>query len=165
MFASDLPVNEEHVLVEGIYLDMDDVTYFGTVFKVSNLDHAFVIMLENSELLYGNATSYIFNDVVMYSNQYRGYMFSVDVQFSGHHSKIFIPDDYFMATGFYYLTFTIPGNREMKFSMAVKGIMCTYMEKRSSTWDRNGCQVSSMSNLTSTVCLCNHVTTFNIAKV
>ncbi|XP_070559945.1 uncharacterized protein [Ptychodera flava] len=145
MFASDFPANEEHVLVEGIYLDMDDVTYFGTVFKVSKLDHAVVIMLENSEPLYGNATSYIFNDVVKYSNQYRGYQFSVNVQFSGNHSKIFIPDDYFMTTGFYFLTFTILGKREMKFSVAVKEIMCTYMEKRSSTWGRDGCQVGVSS--------------------
>ncbi|XP_070546460.1 uncharacterized protein [Ptychodera flava] len=165
IFMSDLPAYEKHGIVEGLFLEMNDVTYFGTVFKVSKLDHAVVIMLENSEQLYGNATSYIFNDVVMYSKQYSGYQFSVGVQFSGNHSKIFIPEDYFMTTGDYYLTFTIPGKQEVKFSMAVKEIMCTYMDKQTSTWDRRGCQVSSMSNITSTVCLCNHLTTFTTANV
>ncbi|XP_070549213.1 uncharacterized protein [Ptychodera flava] len=112
MIAGGSPSRQEHLLIESLYLQDKNATYFGLVFKVSYSHHAILIVFDphTTQPLYGNTTAYIFNDVVKYSDHYHGYQFSLDVQFSGNQSSIFIPEDYFTKTGEYYLTFTILGS-------------------------------------------------------
>ncbi|XP_070576292.1 polycystin-1-like protein 3 [Ptychodera flava] len=165
MFAINPPGPETHSMIEGLYLEDDNVTYFGFTFNVSRLFHATIIMLVSNESVFWNCNAYIFNDVFQYSENYRGYLFSVDINFHGDYSSIFIPEDYFLMTGEYYLTFAVPGNQRANFSMSVKQTVCTYLDKNTTTWDRRGCKVSSTSNMTSTLCLCNHLTTFNIKTI
>ncbi|XP_070537167.1 polycystin-1-like protein 3 [Ptychodera flava] len=162
MIGSDVPSPETIVLTGGRYLKEQDVTYFGSKFQVSQLHHAIIILLANSQPLHVNTTAYIFNKVVMYSDQYRGYQLSVDVHFNGNTASLFIPEHYFMKTGEYYLTFTIPKRHETELSMAVKPTVCIYLDEDISrpTWDTSGCKVSPNSSMSSTVCLCNHLTTF-----
>ncbi|XP_070576095.1 polycystin-1-like protein 3 [Ptychodera flava] len=164
-FASTPPEQGTNTLITGLYQDDDNVTYFGSTFNVSRLFHATIIMLVSNESVLWNCTAYIFNDVLKYSKHYRGYRFSVDVLFHGDHSTIFIPEDYFLMTGEYYLTFSVPGNQRAYFSMTVKQTVCTYLDKNTTTWGRQGCKVSSASNMTSTVCLCNHLTTFTVESI
>ncbi|XP_070546434.1 uncharacterized protein [Ptychodera flava] len=142
MIASDFPSHQAHTLIESLYLEENNVTYFGVVLKVSYSHHAILIVF-NPEItgsLYGNTTAYIFKDVVKYSGRYHGYQFSLDVNFSGNYSSIFIPEDYFTTTGEYYLTFTIPGRQEGNISVAIKETVCNYMDKQTTAWDSNGCK-------------------------
>ncbi|XP_070557261.1 uncharacterized protein [Ptychodera flava] len=168
-FATGPAGPEMRTLIESLYREEDNRTYFGSSFNVSQLLHATIIMLENSKRMYGNATAYISKDEVMYATQYRGYAFSVDgyafsvnVNFHGDHSRIFIPEDYFTMIGEYYLAFAIPEKQEVQFSMAVKQTRCTFLDTNTNIWDGQGCKVSSTSNMTSTVCLCNHLTVFSV---
>ncbi|XP_070573997.1 polycystin-1-like protein 3 [Ptychodera flava] len=159
MIASDFPSHQEDTLIESLYFEESNVTYYGMVLKVSYLHHAILIVF-NPEItgpLYGNTTAYIFNDVVKYSDRYHGYQFSLDVHFSGNYSNIFIPEDNFRTTGQYYLTFTIPGRQEGNISVAIKETVCNYMDKQTTIWDSNGCKVSPVSNMTTTICLCKHL--------
>ncbi|XP_070537168.1 uncharacterized protein [Ptychodera flava] len=161
-FGYDVPSPETIVLTGGQYLHEQDVTYFGSKFQVSQLHHAIIILLTISKPIHVNTTAYIFNKVVMYSDQYQDYQLSLAVHFNGNTSSLFIPEHYFMKTGEYYLTFTIPKRHEVRLSMAVKPTICGYLNEDISrpTWDTSGCKVSSTSSLSSTVCLCNHLTTF-----
>ncbi|XP_070547390.1 polycystin-1-like protein 3 [Ptychodera flava] len=147
-------------MIEGVYLEEDDVTYFGSRFNMSWLFHAVIIELNSPDPLYGNTMVYILYDLGENSTEYHAYSFSLDVRFQGVHSSIFIPEHYFLMTGGYQLTFTVPQKQNIKFSMSVQHIMCSYLNEVSGIWNSDGCKVSPASNLTSTVCLCNHLTTF-----
>ncbi|XP_070550963.1 polycystin-1-like protein 3 [Ptychodera flava] len=122
--------------------------------------HAVIIHFNVSKVIYGNTTAYIFNEVVEYSTNYRGYLFGFDVQFSGEHTSIFIPEHDIVEAGGYYLTFAIPQRNDLKISMIVRHTKCGYMNEVSGTWNSDGCKVSPASNITSTTCLCNHLTSF-----
>ncbi|XP_070560919.1 polycystin-1-like protein 3 isoform X2 [Ptychodera flava] len=159
-FAGDYQAFETPVVVEGVYLEYDDVTYFGMDVNITHLFHAVIINLESPHAVYGITEAYIFNDMVEYSSNYSGYQFSVDAQFDGGNSSIFIPENYIFKAERYYLTFTVPQKQDVKFSMSVKHVVCDYLNEESGTWKNDGCKVSPESNMTSTVCLCNHLTTF-----
>ncbi|XP_070543864.1 polycystin-1-like protein 3 [Ptychodera flava] len=161
-FTSDTHANDSHVKLESFYSGTDHLTHFATMFEVSQLFHAIIITLQNSEPMQGKSVAFVFNSIVEYSHDYRGYQFSVDVEFNGNNSKIFIPEDYIMRTGKYFLTFSVPEKKTVKFSMIVKQTSCTYLNKSKGTWQRDGCKASSVSTLMSTVCLCNHLTIFTV---
>ncbi|XP_070545597.1 polycystin-1-like protein 2 [Ptychodera flava] len=162
--ATDPPQLEDQIKIEGDYLEVDDVTYFGFNIKISTLFHAVIVWFENSYAIYGNATAYVFSEVVSYTDDYRRYQFSIHVNFFGEFSTIFIPEHYFLRTGHYYLTFTIPKNVDIKFLMSVKQARCAFLKEDIGIWDDEGCQVSKDSNITHTVCLCNHLSTFTITN-
>ncbi|XP_070557735.1 polycystin-1-like protein 2 [Ptychodera flava] len=161
-FATVPPGSEMRTLMESLYRKEDNSTYFGSSFNISQLLHATIIVLENSKRMYGNASAYISNDEVVYAAKYQGYAFAVDVNFHGDHSSIFIPENYFSMLGKYHLTFSIPEKQEVQFSMAMKQTRCTFLDTNTNAWDGQGCKVSSTSNMTSTVCLCNHLTVFSV---
>ncbi|XP_070560920.1 polycystin-1-like protein 2 [Ptychodera flava] len=160
IFACDSQAQETLVLLEGVYLKLDDVTHFRFQVNITHLFHAVIIHLESSHPMSGNATAYIFDDVVEYSSNYSGYRFSVDVQFGDGDSSIFIPEHVVFVTGGYYLTFTLPSKQDLNFAVSIKHVTCSYQNEESGTWKNDGCKVSPASNMTSTVCLCNHLTTF-----
>ncbi|XP_070547368.1 polycystin-1-like protein 3 [Ptychodera flava] len=156
----DSPRPETDLIIEGVYLEEDDVTYYGSRFNVSWLFHAVIIQLNSPDPLYGNTTMHILYDLGKNSSEYHANSFYLDVRFQGVHSIIFIPEHYFLMTGGYQLTFTAPQKHNIKFSMSVQHIMCNYLNEVSGIWNSDGCKVSPASNFTSTVCLCNHLTTF-----
>ncbi|XP_070547229.1 polycystin-1-like protein 3 [Ptychodera flava] len=130
--------------------------------QITRLYHAVLIDIEISDAIYGNTTAYIFDDIVEYSSEYQGYLFSIDVTFEGKHSHLFIPEYTILKTGEYYLTFTVPKRYDVKLSTSIKHIICGYLDEVSDTWQSDGCKVSaSATNMTSTVCLCNHLTSFS----
>ncbi|XP_070573654.1 polycystin-1-like protein 3 [Ptychodera flava] len=159
-FASDPPPQETFVPVTGVYHVIDDITSFGMNVPIKRLFYATIIRFENSDVLYGKTTAYVFKEEVDYSEEYRGYQFSVDVRFDGDYSSIFIPMQYFMMTGDYYMTFTLVSKVEVTFLMSLKQIKCNYLDDENSVWNTDGCKVSQASNITTTVCLCDHLTTF-----
>ncbi|XP_070551647.1 polycystin-1-like protein 2 [Ptychodera flava] len=159
-FGSESPEIDSYVGVDGVYLEVNDVTYFGWTLNILHLFHAVIIHFNVSKAIYGNTTAYIFNEVVEYSTNYRGYLFGFDVQFSGEHTSIFIPEHDIMEARGYYLTFAIPQRNDLKISMTVQHTKCGYMKDVSGTWNSDGCKVSPSSNMTSTTCLCNHLTSF-----
>ncbi|XP_070572871.1 uncharacterized protein [Ptychodera flava] len=164
-FASDPPPQETFVLVTGVYNVIDNVTYFGMGIEIKRLFHATIIWFENSDILYGNATAYVFKEEVEYSEEYRGYQFSVEVRFDVDHSSIFIPEQYFMMNGDYYMTFTLVSKVDVTFLMTLKQTKCNYLDDGSSVWNTDGCKISPASNITTTVCSCNHLTTFTEDKI
>ncbi|XP_070560182.1 uncharacterized protein [Ptychodera flava] len=111
IFASDSQASETPVVVEGVYLEFGDVTYFGMEVNITHSFHAVIINLESPDAVYGITEAYIFDDVVEYSSNYSGCQFSVDVQFDGGNSSIFIPENYILKAGGYYLTFTVPQSK------------------------------------------------------
>ncbi|XP_070572872.1 uncharacterized protein [Ptychodera flava] len=132
---------------------------------IKRLFHATIIWFENSDILYGNATAYVFKEEVEYSEEYRGYQFSVEVRFDVDHSSIFIPEQYFMMNGDYYMTFTLVSKVDVTFLMTLKQTKCNYLDDGSSVWNTDGCKISPASNITTTVCSCNHLTTFTEDKI
>ncbi|XP_070560187.1 polycystin-1-like protein 3 [Ptychodera flava] len=160
IFASDSPAPETLILAEGVYLAFDDVTHFRFQVNITHLFHAVFINLESSQAISGNTTAYIFDHMAEYTSNYTGYQFSVDLQFDGGISNIFIPEHYIFVTGGYYLTFTLPSKQDLSFAISTKYVICDYLNEKSGTWKNDGCKVSPASNMTSTVCLCNHLTTF-----
>ncbi|XP_070545129.1 uncharacterized protein [Ptychodera flava] len=162
--STEPPPTEDQIVMEGILLDVDNVTYFGFEIEIPRLFHALIIWLENSHTIFGNTTAYVFDEPAKFSHNYIDYHFSVDVNFLGDHSTIFISEYNFLKTGKYFLTFTVP-KHDVKFWMSVKQTMCGYMKRQSDTWAGDGCQASSASNLTTTVCLCNYATAFTSPTV
>ncbi|XP_070545133.1 hyalin-like [Ptychodera flava] len=158
--STESPPSEDWTVIHGVSQEAQNVTHFGLSIEISRLFHAVIIWFNNSHAIYGKIEAYVFDERVEFAESYIGYSFSVDLQFSGDHSTIFVPEHYFLRTGEYYLTFTIPESSDITFSMSTKQAKCGYLRKQSHTWADNGCQVSSTSNLTSTICLCNHITAF-----
>ncbi|XP_070545132.1 serine-rich adhesin for platelets-like [Ptychodera flava] len=158
--STDSPPSEDLTVIYGVNLEAQNVTHFGLSIEITRLFHAVIIWFKNSQAIHGKTEAYVFDERVEFAESYIGYSFSVVLHFSGDHSTIFIPEHYFLRTGEYYLTFTIPQSSDITFSMSTKQARCGYMRKHSRTWASNGCQVSSTSNLTSTICLCNHITAF-----
>ncbi|XP_070573718.1 uncharacterized protein [Ptychodera flava] len=76
-FASDPPPQETFALVTGVYHVINDVTFFGMNIPIKRLFYATIIWFENSDILYGNTSAYVFKEEVDYSEEYRGYQFSV----------------------------------------------------------------------------------------
>ncbi|XP_070543794.1 polycystin-1-like protein 3 [Ptychodera flava] len=146
-FTSDTHVNNSRTKLESFYGGTHHVTHFGTVFEVSQLFHAIVIMLQNSEPMHGKSVAFVFDRVVEYSHDYRGYQFSVDVELDGNNSKIFIPEDYIMRTGKYFLTFSLPEKKTVEFTIIVKQTTCTYLKKSKRTWESDGCIVVIYSDV------------------
>ncbi|XP_070547378.1 polycystin-1-like protein 3 [Ptychodera flava] len=161
IFPSDPPRTDTNVLINGVYIEADGITYFRTTANISYVPHATVIHLESSEEFSVNVTANIFKDCgVINSTQYSGYQYSVDAQFNRGQSSIFIPEHEFPLTGTYKITVALPQKHDVRLSMHVKQIMCGYLDEISGTWNSDGCKVSPASNLTSTVCLCDHLTAF-----
>ncbi|XP_070550051.1 uncharacterized protein [Ptychodera flava] len=113
-FASDPPKADTDMSIGGVYLEDDDVTHFGFGFNISQPFHAVVISLDSSDPLYGNVTMHIFKVLGDNFTEYHAHQFSLDVQFDGVHSSIFIPEHYILVTGGYKLTFTVPQREKMK---------------------------------------------------
>ncbi|XP_070547505.1 polycystin-1-like protein 3 [Ptychodera flava] len=160
MIGTDAPPAEEQMSIPGIYLDVQNVTYFGFAIQIHQLFHAVIIWAENSQAVFGNTTAYVFNKRPNCTNTCPGYQFSVVVTFHGDYSTIFIPEHYFLRPGEYYVTFTIQKYDDITLLVSVKRAMCSYLSNQHETWRSDGCQVSPASNITSTLCLCNHLTAF-----
>ncbi|XP_070575255.1 uncharacterized protein [Ptychodera flava] len=154
-FATNLPESAADLTIKGTYLEEANITNFISNITIAEPDQAVIISLKSSESIYGNTTAYVFNKMVDYSDSYRGYQFSVDVQFEGDHSKVFIPERYFLRNGVYYLSFAIKHRHVAKFSIAIKQTKCSSLGKGNRRWSTDKCKVSSASNMTSTVCLCH----------
>ncbi|XP_070548475.1 uncharacterized protein [Ptychodera flava] len=159
IFASDPPPADTDMSISGVYLEDDNATYLGFGFNISRLNHAVVNLLDSSDQLHGNTTVNIFK-VKSENAKYPVQNLSLDVQFDGVHSSIFFPEHFFLVTGGYELTFKVPHKHDLNVTVSVKNIMCGYLHEASGIWNSDGCKVSPESNLTSTVCLCNHLTTF-----
>ncbi|XP_070575267.1 uncharacterized protein [Ptychodera flava] len=155
IFATNLLESAADVIIDGTYLEEANITNFIVNITVAEPDQVVIIILKGTENIYGNTTAYVFNKLVDYSDSYRGYQFSVDVQFEGDHSKIFIPERYFLANGVYYVSFAIQHRHVFKLSMAIKQTKCFSLSKGNRRWSTDKCKMSSASNMTSTVCLCH----------
>ncbi|XP_070548561.1 uncharacterized protein [Ptychodera flava] len=159
VFSSDPSEPDTHAWEEGVYHEVDDVILFRSEINISELYHAAIIQLESSTSIYGNSTLYIYNHIVEYMPEFKGYQFSVEVHFLGDSPTAFIPENYFLKSGLHYLVLTIPHERDLNISITMKHIACNYLSD-TGVWNGDGCKVSPGSNMTSTVCLCNHLTTF-----
>ncbi|XP_070548807.1 uncharacterized protein [Ptychodera flava] len=161
IFPSDPPRTDTKVLINGVYIEADDITYYRTKANISYVQHATVIHLKSSKEISVNVKANIFKDWgVIDSTEYSCYQFSVDSQLHRGQSSIFIPEHEFPLTGTYKITVALQQKHDVRLSMHVKQIMCGYLDEISGTWNSDGCKVSPASNLTSTVCLCDHLTAF-----
>ncbi|XP_070545136.1 polycystin-1-like protein 3 isoform X2 [Ptychodera flava] len=160
MLDTDPPPPAEQTFVRGIFLEVQNVTYFGFVIEIHQLFHAVIIWFEHSQAVFGNTTAYVFNKRPNCTDSCRGYQFSVVVTFHGDYSTIFMPEHYFLRSGEYYVTFTTQKYDDITLLVSVKRPMCSYLSNQQETWRSDGCQVSPASNITSTLCLCNHLTAF-----
>ncbi|XP_070560181.1 uncharacterized protein [Ptychodera flava] len=106
-----------------------------------------VINLESPDAVYGITEAYIFNDMVEYSSSYSGYQFSVDAQCDGGNSSIFIPENYLLKAGGYYLTFTVPPKQDFKLSVSVKHVIFDYLNEESGTWKNDGCKAERSTEM------------------
>ncbi|XP_070550953.1 uncharacterized protein [Ptychodera flava] len=141
IFSTDPVTPEIYTLIDGVYIEADNITYYRSKANISHVPHAAIIHLDSSDEIYTDITAYIFEDLgVKNSTEYTHYKFSVDEKFYGDYSSIFIPEQEFSLTGEYNITFALPQRHDVKLSMYVKQIMCGYMDERSGTWNSDGCK-------------------------
>ncbi|XP_070540748.1 polycystin-1-like protein 2 [Ptychodera flava] len=77
--------------------------------------------------------------------------------------NIFIPDTEVEEAGKYMFSLFLPTVDMFNLTMSVTQHGCRYWDEDNEIWKRDGCMVSSESNTDTTLCLCNHLTSFGAA--
>ncbi|XP_070540434.1 polycystin-1-like protein 2 [Ptychodera flava] len=89
--------------------------------------------------------------------------FQTNISVSDGVLKVFIPDTKVEKAGSYGFSLYLPTVEMFNLTMSVTQHGCRYWDEDNEMWKRDGCMVSSESNMDTTLCLCNHLTSFGAA--
>ncbi|XP_070547330.1 adhesion G-protein coupled receptor G4-like [Ptychodera flava] len=125
--------------------------------------HAIQIMLASSSPVYENTTAYVLTELPGNLSARSDFQSSRDVIFNGNSASIFLPEEEVTKAGSFYVTFGLVYSHGVEFRVSTTQHRCSYSDDHTYNWQNGGCKVSPKSNINSTMCLCNHLTTFGAA--
>ncbi|XP_070548512.1 polycystin-1-like protein 2 isoform X2 [Ptychodera flava] len=147
-------------MVIGQYVEADATTQYMFETMAPKPYHAIQIVLETYEHVYENTTAHVSTGLPGNGSRDGGVTFSREVIFNGSIANIFLPENKITRTGSYYVTFDLTNSHGVEFHVTTTLHRCSYSVDNTNSWQSSGCKVSPKSNVNSTVCLCNHLTTF-----
>ncbi|XP_070548853.1 polycystin-1-like protein 3 [Ptychodera flava] len=152
------PLNE--TILVGQYIQTDSATRY--LFGVTALKplHAIQIVLATSSPIFENTTVNMSTELPGNLTDVNDFLFSSIVCFNGRVATIFLPEEEITKAGSYYVTFDLVYSQEAEFRVSTTQHSCSYSVDKAYTWQNGGCKVSPKSDVNSTLCMCNYLTTF-----
>ncbi|XP_070551925.1 polycystin-1-like protein 2 [Ptychodera flava] len=155
---SQTPLNGTYV--KGQYVGNDATTHYLLEVTAFKPLHAIQIVLATSSPVFENTTAYISTKSPGNFSGHSGFQFSSEVSFNGSVASILLPEGEITKAGIYYVTFDLVYSHGVEFRVSTTQHRCRYSIDNANSWQDGGCRVSPKSNVNSTLCLCNHLTTF-----
>ncbi|XP_070540433.1 polycystin-1-like protein 2 [Ptychodera flava] len=154
---------DEATLLPTIYEDMGLSRYSWSLEDV----HAFIAfqMKINFSDISLNDSVRVYSVYMSYNNTptWNSFDFHANITVTEGVLKIFIPDTEVEEAGNYVFSLFLPTVEMFNLTMSVTQHGCRYWDEDNEIWKGDGCVVSSESNRDTTVCLCDHLTSFGAA--
>ncbi|XP_070547342.1 polycystin-1-like protein 3 [Ptychodera flava] len=125
--------------------------------------HAIQIMLASSHPVFENTTTYVLPELPRNASTLNDFQSSSEVILNGSYASVFLPEEEITKAGSFYVAFDLINSHGVEFRVSTTQHTCSYSDDNTYNWQNGGCKVSSKSNVNSTLCLCNHLTTFTAA--
>ncbi|XP_070575053.1 sperm receptor for egg jelly-like [Ptychodera flava] len=150
-------LSEDTVTIVGHYEPEEEVTYYSWQINDLREQHAVHIGLASNVHLMENSTLCMLE---FESSTRRGdCKFDTMIEFKGMNSHIFIPETEISMTGnhTFRLGFLNDRSQSLNVTISVKIHGCLLMEENTGDLRQDGCKVSPMSTINSTLCLCRRL--------
>ncbi|XP_070540745.1 polycystin-1-like protein 2 isoform X1 [Ptychodera flava] len=151
---------DEATLLPTIYEDTGQSRYSWSLEAVDTF-MAFQMKLNVSDISLNNSVRVYMS----YNNTptWNSFDFHANITATEGVLNIFIPNTEVEEAGNYVFSLFLPTVNMFNLTMSVTQHGCRYWDEDNEIWKRDGCMVSSESNTNTTVCLCNHLTSFGAA--